>query len=123
MADKRSKILLSKCLSCCFPVGRGGDLGAGADGGAGRRLVRSSSAWLRSEIPELKEKCRGLIARICRRTVRRRSADFRYDPLSYAMNFDDGDDGSFGEGDSRYRSFSSRLAPPPVPAAAEIACG
>uniref|UniRef100_A0A0D9VD12 Uncharacterized protein n=1 Tax=Leersia perrieri TaxID=77586 RepID=A0A0D9VD12_9ORYZ len=60
--------------------------------------------------------------------------EFRYDPLSYALNFDEGadeeDDGGeeedFDAGDHRadgllYRSFSSRLAPSPTPATVAIA--
>uniref|UniRef100_A0A0E0E4C6 Uncharacterized protein n=1 Tax=Oryza meridionalis TaxID=40149 RepID=A0A0E0E4C6_9ORYZ len=55
---------------------------------------------------------------------RRRVAagEFGYDPLSYALNFDDGDDGD-ADADAaadaaafRYKNFSSRL--PPSPAAA-----
>ncbi|XBI13555.1 hypothetical protein VPH35_140279 [Triticum aestivum] len=43
--------------------------------------------------------------------------EFRYDPLSYALNFDEGgsDDDAF-----RYRNFNSRLPPLPTPAARRL---
>ncbi|XP_037463283.1 uncharacterized protein LOC119335229 [Triticum dicoccoides] len=50
---------------------------------------------------------------------------FRYDPLSYALNFDDGgsDDGDAEAEDTafRYRNFSSRLPPSPAPASRAVA--
>ena len=53
---------------------------------------------------------------------RRREAttgEFRYDPLSYALNFDEGSDENGDEAEtSRRRNFSSRLPPSPKPAAA-----
>ncbi|KAM3214863.1 hypothetical protein ACQJBY_067054 [Aegilops geniculata] len=54
------------------------------------------------------------------------AGEFRYDPLSYALNFDDGGSGSDdgGEADAaafRYRNFSSRLPPSPVPASRAVA--
>ncbi|XP_020268194.1 uncharacterized protein LOC109843649 [Asparagus officinalis] len=62
---------------------------------------------------------------------RSRSADFRYDPLSYALNFDEGngDDLEFADEEFRCRNFSSRLpASPPetqravVPVTVGVAC-
>ncbi|KAL5199437.1 hypothetical protein ABZP36_020640 [Zizania latifolia] len=56
---------------------------------------------------------------------RRRGAAgaFGYDPLSYALNFDEGgdDDDAYGDADAaaaafRYKNFSSRLPPSPAPA-------
>ncbi|XBI04229.1 uncharacterized protein LOC119341652 [Triticum dicoccoides] len=48
------------------------------------------------------------------------AGEFRYDPLSYALNFDDGDtdadDNAF-----RHRNFSSRLPPSPAPASRAVA--
>lgn len=46
--------------------------------------------------------------------------DFKYDPLSYSLNFDEGPDNddydASNEMYNRYRSFSSRLpASPPAP--------
>ncbi|XP_047058697.1 uncharacterized protein LOC124665294 [Lolium rigidum] len=49
------------------------------------------------------------------------TGEFRYDPLSYALNFDDGGSEDSDEGADaafRYRDFSSRLPPSPKPAAA-----
>ncbi|KAG8070051.1 hypothetical protein GUJ93_ZPchr0006g42991 [Zizania palustris] len=52
--------------------------------------------------------------------------EFRYDPLSYALNFDEGADDEYEGVDHRaggllYRSFSSRLPPSPPPAAVSVA--
>lgn len=87
--------------------------------------------------PELKDKCKNLMSRIGAGGVggggggrhrRRHSADFKYDPLSYALNFDEGenDDGhgygyGYGNGEPSHdsvdvplRNFASRLpASPP----------
>lgn len=90
--------------------------------------MSSSAAWVRSkanEIPELKDKCRSLVSRIGR--SRRHSGDFRYDPLSYARNFDEGPDFDEEEevspSDLQFRSFSARLPPtPPHPTPAAAAC-
>jgi hypothetical protein len=49
------------------------------------------------------------------------TGEFRYDPLSYALNFDDGGSDDSDEGADaafRYRNFSSRLPSSPKPAAA-----
>ncbi|CAA6674667.1 unnamed protein product [Spirodela intermedia] len=63
---------------------------AAGSGGAGEKdLSRRRIARRRRcpEIPEIKDKCRGLISRLGK--PRRQSGDFRYDPLSYALNFDE----------------------------------
>ncbi|KAF3964219.1 hypothetical protein ACB098_01G320000 [Castanea mollissima] len=108
------------------------------------RLYRSTSMRLKPRgclashdvliPPELKDKCKNLMSRIGAggggRHRRRHSADFKYDPLSYALNFDEGenDDGhgyGYGNGDGngepsrdsvdvQLRNFASRLpASPP----------
>ncbi|KAG8075142.1 hypothetical protein GUJ93_ZPchr0006g41952 [Zizania palustris] len=51
-------------------------------------------------------------------------AAFGYDPLSYALNFDEGgadDDDAYGDADAafRYKNFSSRLPPSPSPTPAQ----
>uniref|UniRef100_A0ACD5ZCZ1 Uncharacterized protein n=1 Tax=Avena sativa TaxID=4498 RepID=A0ACD5ZCZ1_AVESA len=52
------------------------------------------------------------------------TGEFRYDPLSYALNFDEGagsddsDEGADAASAFRYRNFNSRLPPSPVPAVA-----
>ncbi|KAK8597908.1 hypothetical protein V6N13_095302 [Hibiscus sabdariffa] len=91
--------------------------------------VTSTSTWLKS--PDFKDKCRNLINRIGhgpgghRRSHshcvgrqsqsgrRRHSADFRYDPSSYALNFDEGCDGSQLD-NFPLRNFSARLPPSPI---------
>ncbi|KAF7045537.1 hypothetical protein CFC21_054635 [Triticum aestivum] len=54
------------------------------------------------------------------------AGEFRYDPLSYALNFDDGasgsDDGAEAEDAAfPYRNFNSRLPPSPAPASRAVA--
>lgn len=83
------------------------------------RFSRTSSSpyqWSRKpEIRELKERCRSFISRIGK-SPRKNSDDFRYDPLSYSLNFDDGSNES-GQPEFPFRSFSARLpaSPPPRP--------
>ncbi|KAG0455742.1 hypothetical protein HPP92_023530 [Vanilla planifolia] len=64
-------------------------------------------------------RCRTLISRI--RPPRRYEGEFRYDPMSYARNFDEGgEDGSADEERFRFRDFASRLpSTPPMPAIIE----
>ncbi|XP_037419223.1 uncharacterized protein LOC119284015 [Triticum dicoccoides] len=47
------------------------------------------------------------------------AGEFRYDPLSYALNFDDGAEAE--DATYMYRNFSSRLPPLPVPASRAVA--
>lgn len=75
---------------------------------------RSPLKSMASELPELREMCRNLVARFSRSRRRyHHSADFRYDPSSYALNFEDEqirDDDEFP-----IRDFTSRLpASPPA---------
>ncbi|XP_008790088.2 uncharacterized protein LOC103707399 [Phoenix dactylifera] len=113
----------SFCLSACF--GAAGDGGApGSPDGVGERqgasLLRSPSTWLRfktHELPELRGKCRALVSSHAAGKHHRRhhSSDFTYDPLSYALNFDEGLESEFAANaeDLRYRCFSSRLPASP----------
>ena len=73
---------------------------------------KKAMTWLKSELPEIK----GLFyGKIGRNRGRRNSADFRYDPLSYALNFDH-DDSRIDDLDQYpLRNFSSRLPPSPLP--------
>nr|DAD45126.1 TPA_asm: hypothetical protein HUJ06_003356 [Nelumbo nucifera] len=112
----KHKLRSSLCLSCCFPDGRREPLGPDEK----PRLIRASSAWLRSrahEFPDFKEKCRHLISRFGK--GRRHFADFRYDPLSYALNFDEGVEDTQAD-EFPLRNFSARLpsSPPLSPAKA-----
>ncbi|XP_027333583.1 uncharacterized protein LOC113848320 [Abrus precatorius] len=104
----KNRLRSSLCLSCCFPHHR-----------VRPRFVRSASLHSKSRstdfpFPHLKDKCCNFISRIGRHR-RRHSADFHYDPLSYALNFEDdaGDEKSVDD----LRSFSARLpaSPPPKP--------
>ncbi|PKA50700.1 hypothetical protein AXF42_Ash021229 [Apostasia shenzhenica] len=99
------------CFASCFGGGAG-------DGNSPASPFRSPTSWFRSkanELPEIRGKCRSFISHIGRR--RHHSADFRYDPLSYALNFDDGasdDSPASSADDLRHRGFSARLpASPP----------
>ncbi|CAL5053994.1 unnamed protein product [Urochloa decumbens] len=85
---------LRTTVCCCFGGGSGN---AGAGGNAATERIR----WRR----------RGAAA-----------GEFRYDALSYALNFDEGEDGGACADDPaaafRYRNFNARLPPSPPPGAA-----
>ncbi|KAF6147618.1 hypothetical protein GIB67_031609 [Kingdonia uniflora] len=120
----KDKLRSSLCTLCCFKTGNRETLGLNVKQQNQTRLLRSSSAWIRSrahEFPGVKEKCRNLF---CRMGRSRRSADFRYDPLSYALNFDEGvEDDEFDDNDVFHRSFSARLPmSPPIVLSAVAAC-
>lgn len=100
----------SSSLSCCFINSR-------------RRSelfessatpTRFSSCWFRNKIkhdhnlPEVRGKCKSFIHRMGRQR-RHVSADFRYDPLSYAMNFDDDETSSDDYDEFPARNFAARL--------------
>jgi hypothetical protein len=56
-----------------------------------------------------------------RRGAATAGGEFRYDPLSYALNFDEGeDDDAYADPAAafRYRNFNARLPPSPAAAAA-----
>ncbi|KAH0449286.1 hypothetical protein IEQ34_023086 [Dendrobium chrysotoxum] len=65
--------------------------------------IRSPPSSIRKMAVEFKDCCRGLTGKL----PRRRHGEFAYDPISYALNFDDGDDGVNTEESSRLRNFSS----------------
>ncbi|CAK8563522.1 unnamed protein product [Lathyrus sativus] len=102
------KLKSSLCFSCCFSHRR-----------VKPRIVRSSSLGTRdksrsTEFSHLKEKCSNFISRLSRHR-RRHSADFHYDPLSYALNFEDDAHGE--KSVNNLKSFSARLpaSPPSTP--------
>ncbi|KAI3965176.1 hypothetical protein MKX01_027667 [Papaver californicum] len=97
-----------------------------------RSTLKSPTSWLKSrvnhhnsrphhEFPEFKGKCKHFMGKIGRN--RRHSADFRYDSISYALNFDEGvsDDThpDYYQDQFPMRNFSSRLpaSPPDTPTA------
>ncbi|XAR66810.1 hypothetical protein NMG60_11013154 [Bertholletia excelsa] len=104
----KDKLRQTLCLSCCFRNSRRESLVSPTSSDYRPTLVRASS--------EIRDKCRHLINRIGRNQQRRNtsSADFRYDPLSYSLNFDEAD-----LDEAPLQNFSSRLpsSPPlrPVP--------
>ncbi|GMH04602.1 hypothetical protein Nepgr_006442 [Nepenthes gracilis] len=102
---------LKQIFCCCFT-----DLSRHNQGGSTSdhlkpRLLRSSSQWVKSRVdfPEFKDKCRNLVSRMSTRR-RANSADFRYDQLNYALNFDKGDDDRDLD-EFPLRNFSARLPP------------
>ncbi|KAH7671894.1 hypothetical protein IHE45_09G017700 [Dioscorea alata] len=118
----KHKLRSSICFSCCFRADRD------SDDRQATSLMRSSSAWIRSKAPEIGDRYRTFVSRMSQNHHRRRhSGDFRYDPLDYALNFDDGGDAddAYLAGDlSKYRNFSSRLPaspPPPPPPSSAVA--
>ncbi|KAF8407198.1 hypothetical protein HHK36_006325 [Tetracentron sinense] len=112
----KNKIKSSLCFSWCFRRGRHETLESSEEK---PRLIRASSSWIRSrahELPEIKEKCRNMISRFGK--TRRNSSDFKYDPLSYSLNFDEGFDENKVD-EFPLRNFSTRLpsSPPDMPPA------
>ncbi|XP_047324266.1 uncharacterized protein LOC124927827 [Impatiens glandulifera] len=124
----KTKLKQTFCLSCCFPTTRRQSSESPSSSSDDRpSLLRAPTFWMKSDLPEIKDKCRNLIGRIGGRHRRNStSADFHYDPLSYALNFDDGsfDGGDYDE--SPIKSFSSRLqmsnlkSSPPLRAIQEV---
>ncbi|KAG8046952.1 hypothetical protein GUJ93_ZPchr0008g12931 [Zizania palustris] len=112
------------CFSCCFG---GGDDGEAELGQRAARALRTSSRWVREravELPELVARARA--GRRRRKHPQQLAGEFRYDPISYALNFED--EGAAGEcaGEAepfKYRAFSARLpaSPPPPPPMVTVA--
>ncbi|KAA8521622.1 hypothetical protein F0562_012295 [Nyssa sinensis] len=112
MEDERETITLrrkfkkhSMSLSCCFNGRSFEEFDSSND-----KPMRSRSTWPRSkalDLPEIRGKCRNVISRMGRN--RRHSADFSYDPLSYALNFDEGAAEDADDYESPVRNFSLRL--------------
>lgn len=124
----KDKIKQSLCFSCCFTGHRVETLRSestsstsNGDNNNKQRplyLIGASSQWIKSrspvDLPEIKDKCRNIFGRIgcsnARQNHRRRrsSTDFRYDPLSYALNFEE-DSYANLEDDAPLKDFSMRL--------------
>ncbi|CAA0841968.1 Unknown protein [Striga hermonthica] len=120
LAGQRNKSSVVDNISCCF-------------NGAGPRHHRRatvdessfSCAWFKpksGDLPEAKGRPsagrRGFFSSRAARHRRHSSADFSYDPLSYALNFDDDNTGSSpSDSDWPAVSFSARLplSPPGTP--------
>ncbi|XP_076924811.1 uncharacterized protein LOC143587395 [Bidens hawaiensis] len=125
----KDKIKHFFCLACCFTTSRREALRSDSSSppSATKRppfLIGASSQWIKSrasvDLPEIRHKCRSLFTRIgngnggpINHRRRRSSADFSYDPLSYALNFEE----DAGEEDDPVMGFASRLPPTPPPAA------
>jgi hypothetical protein len=92
------------CFSCCFKGSNGAEEAPAAS------LLRSSSVWIR-------EKARGIPGMVTKfNRNRKASGDFRYDPISYALNFDGGEDYNADlaqEEMLRFKNLSSRLPASP----------
>ncbi|KAL3497315.1 hypothetical protein ACH5RR_040047 [Cinchona calisaya] len=120
----------SVSLSCCFNGHRRADsFDVVSSSCVSPSPKMSPSAWMRSktnyELPDIKIKGRykNLMSRMGRHR-RHSSADFSYDPLSYSLNFEDGDHHHHDTYDAAeefpVRSFAARLpSSPPSPAAAD----
>lgn len=91
----------SSSLSCCFNSHRRSDLFESLPSPS-----KLSSCWFRNKTThdhnEIRGKCKSFIHRMGRHR-RHVSAEFSYDPLSYAMNFED-DETSFDD----YEDFPAR---------------
>lgn len=119
----KHKLKQSLCFSCCFRRRHG----------QGHHLPLHHSPpspsdnnptviWFKTKGPhdhsllEIKEKCRTMLGFSGVKHKRHSSAEFRYDPLSYALNFEDGFD--YDDDEAPLKNFSARLPPsPPLTAA------
>lgn len=118
----KQKLKNSLCFSCCFPHHHRNNTTTPTT-----KLYsldyrpppppssdeNPSLIWIKNDFPDIKDKCRTIFNFIGNgngnRHKRHSSAEFRYDPLSYALNFEDG----YEDDEAPLRNFSSRLPPPP----------
>ncbi|XP_030467283.1 uncharacterized protein LOC115686201 [Syzygium oleosum] len=112
----------SRCLLfCCFVVGHAAAYheatSLDCDDGYRRRAARPPCSWLRSTaqelpLPDIRHRCRRLIARIGRcwwgQGHVAGALEFGYDPMSYALNFED-DQSRDSDEEFPARNFSGRL--------------
>ncbi|XP_062010907.1 uncharacterized protein LOC133727331 [Rosa rugosa] len=104
----------------CSASGRSrDDLGLLRPSDASLSTPKSARSHHHHEFSELKDKCRKVIGRMGRHSGRRHSGDFKYDELSYALNFDH-EDPNMDDDSFPLRNFSARLphSPPAESAAA-----
>ncbi|KDP33549.1 hypothetical protein JCGZ_07120 [Jatropha curcas] len=99
---------------CCFATSYNNPSET-LDSDDGRRLhtPRSTYAWLKSTAQdlEIRDKCWGLIGTRGKNRRRYNSSDFRYDPTSYSLNFEDENN---REDELPLSNFTARLPPSPV---------
>nr|GMC61230.1 uncharacterized protein LOC109217366 [Ipomoea batatas] len=121
----KQKLKHSLCFSCCFPHRRrrnnnnnNNHLRYYASPPPISSDEKPTLIWVQAEDPpDIKDKCRTVFSFIANANVKQKrpsSAEFRYDPLSYSLNFEDGYD---DDNDAApLRNFSARLPPsPPQP--------
>lgn len=102
----KQKLKNSLCFSCCFPHHRPPPPPSSSD-------ENPALIWVNNEQPNFKNKVLGVFSLVGNK--RHSSTEFRYDPLSYSLNFEDGFDDNEEEEAAPLRNFSSRLPPsPPV---------
>ncbi|XP_021769510.1 uncharacterized protein LOC110733732 [Chenopodium quinoa] len=104
----KQKIKLFVCATCCDA--EEDDIAVQKSLQHSEKKPNTLSSWLKSELPVIKEVCSHVFSGKNRRS---NSTEFRYDPLSYALNFED-DDSHLDE--FPLRDFCSRLPPSPVKA-------
>lgn len=112
----KTKLKNSLCFSCCFrrlPNRQTHRQVPDSPSSPPPSDEKPALLWLKTRAPqdlkdEIKDKCLTIFGRNGRHK-RHASAEFRYDPLSYSLNFEDGFDD-----DDEYplRNFSARLPPP-----------
>ncbi|KAH7839467.1 hypothetical protein Vadar_004527 [Vaccinium darrowii] len=111
LRHRRKKSSMS--LSCCFQ-GQSRRFDP-PDSASSSSPMMSPSTWFRSkghhELPDMKTKSRNFMSRMGGgggRHARRHSGDFSYDPLSYALNFDEGPTSS-SSATTHFDDFVARL--------------
>ncbi|KAI0502209.1 hypothetical protein KFK09_017156 [Dendrobium nobile] len=119
----KQKIQSTSFLFCCF----GGAVAEEEPPMVAASLLRSSSSWIRAkvgELPDIREWYMGMLAGKGE-SSRQGCGEFRYDALSYALNFDEGgeDDDGAGAEETRHGRFSARLPASPPHTVVGVAFG
>ncbi|KAL7134585.1 hypothetical protein ABFS83_11G036800 [Erythranthe nasuta] len=117
----KSKLKRSLCFSCCFRRRNRRHLILHSPPPSPPSDDNPALIWVGTAGPhdhslsEIKEKCRTMLGISGVKHKRHSSVEFRYDPLSYALNFEDGFD---FDDEAPLKNFSARLPrSPTVPAA------